>query len=224
MSLTDQETAQADAPQPKLGLATTRQILEELTSRLWNGNVFDVTDSNGLRPAPGVEPTLDLDYSTVGGERGVHLEDSNLVAHAERELRLSGQTEEDPDYAASIVRAVKEFASQRHSGGSASVAIEQLHRLLRFETLSPLTSDPDEWEDRTEMSGHPLWQNRRDSRAMSEDGGKTWWFVSARHAGERCYDGGEMGTLVCCPDCHGDGLRHQRDEQPAPVEPDGALS
>ena len=105
---------------------------------------------------------------------------TTLVEHARRELELSGQTAEDPSYAASIVAAVAAFASYGHSGGSAEVAIEQLHDLLRFRPLSPLTSDPDEWFDQGEISGTPLWQNRRDSAAFSRDGGQTWYFVDDR--------------------------------------------
>jgi hypothetical protein len=107
---------------------------------------------------------------------------SKLVEHARRELELCGQTAEDPGYTSTLVASVAAFASYGHSGGSASVAIDQLTRLLRFEALSPLTSDPAEWEDRTEMSGYPLWQNVRDSRAMSNDGGKTWWLVGSEPA------------------------------------------
>lgn len=104
----------------------------------------------------------------------------SLVEHAVRELELSGQTAEDPGYAATIVAAIAAFASYDHSGGSTMVAISQLHTLLQFRALSPLTSDPDEWIDQSGISGAPLWQNRRDSAAMSRDGGKTWYFVDNR--------------------------------------------
>lgn len=106
----------------------------------------------------------------------------SLVEHARRELELSGQTAEDPAYAASIVAAVAAFASYGHSGGSAMVGIEQLHDLLRRRTLSPITADPAEWVDHSEISGAPLWQNRRDPAAMSTDGGQTWHFVDDRPA------------------------------------------
>ena len=106
----------------------------------------------------------------------------SLVEHATRELELCGQTAEDPGYAASLVAAVAAFASYGHSGGSAAVAVEQLHELLRFRTLSQLTSDHDEWEDRSEISTSPLWQNRRDSAAFSRDGGQSWYFVDDRAA------------------------------------------
>lgn len=105
----------------------------------------------------------------------------SLVDHARRELELCGQTAEDPGYAASIVAAVAAFASYGHSGGSAMVGVEQLYRLLRYEPLSPLTSDPDEWIDQSASCGVPLWQNKRDPRAMSYDGGQTWRLVGDRN-------------------------------------------
>lgn len=101
----------------------------------------------------------------------------SLVEHAQRELDLCGQTAEDPAYAKSIVDAVSAFANYGHSGGSAMVAREQLHALLNFDNLSPLTDDPGEWEDRSKESSHPLWQNRRNSKAFSENGGKTYYLV-----------------------------------------------
>lgn len=107
----------------------------------------------------------------------------SLVEHAKRELELCGQVAEDPAYAASLVAAVAAFASYGHSGGSATVGIGQLHTLLQFRTLSPLTSDHDEWIDHSEISGASLWQNRRDPAAMSIDGGQTWYFVDDRAEG-----------------------------------------
>lgn len=101
----------------------------------------------------------------------------SLVEHAQRELELSGQWSEDPAYSQSIVCAIAAFASYGHSGGSAMVAIAQLHALLQFKPLSPLTSDPDEWIDQSEASGRPMWQNRRDPSVFSEDGGQTWYSV-----------------------------------------------
>lgn len=105
----------------------------------------------------------------------------SLVEHAKRELELSGQWAEDPGYSQSIISAIASFASYGHSGGSAEVAIDQLNALLRFRTLSPLTTDPEEWQDRTEESGGvPMWQNMRDPAAFSNDGGQTWYYVDDR--------------------------------------------
>ena len=102
----------------------------------------------------------------------------SLVEHARRELELCGQYAEDPAYAESIIRAVGEFASYGHSGGSATVAREQLHALLGYRALSPLTSDPAEWIDQSDASGGaPMWQNRRDPAVFSTDAGQTWYPV-----------------------------------------------
>jgi len=99
---------------------------------------------------------------------------SNLVSHARRELERIGEEPDTIDWYLSVVRAFTAFG---HSGGSASVMLPVLERLLRFKPLSELTDDPAEWTDRSEISRMPWWQNTRDSRAMSHDGGKTYWMV-----------------------------------------------
>jgi hypothetical protein len=102
---------------------------------------------------------------------------SNLVDHARTELERCGQFAEDPAYAQSLVCAVAALATYGHSGGSMFVAQEQLAALLRFENLSPLTDDPDEWSDVTEQSGVTLYQNRRNSNAFSVDAGATYYVL-----------------------------------------------
>lgn len=103
----------------------------------------------------------------------------SLVEHARRELTRIG---EDAATIEGIVRVVQAFADCGHSGGSAPFAIAYLEKLLRFEPLSPITDDPAEWKDRSGISGYPIWQNIRDSRAMSHDGGKTYWMVNEAEA------------------------------------------
>ncbi len=109
----------------------------------------------------------------------------SLVDHARRELELCGQFDEDPAYAQSLVAAVAAFASYGHSGGSAGCGIDQLTTLLRFEPLSPLTSDPAEWVGVGEQDGKPLFQSARRSEAFSVDGGRTYYLLSDRERGER---------------------------------------
>jgi hypothetical protein len=110
----------------------------------------------------------------------------DLAEHARRELELVG---EDPDVIDWYCRVVSEFASFGHSGGSAMATIPVLHELLQYHALTPLTDDPAEWIDQSEASGgHPMWQNRRDSTAFSEDGGHTYWLLS------ECEAGGSMET------------------------------
>lgn len=97
--------------------------------------------------------------------------ESNLVKHARRELNLAGN---DEHFNTSIIKAVGAFASYVHSGGSASVAIPMLYTLLLQKNLTPLTDNPQEWNQHEE----DIWQSRRNSEAFSKDGGKTYFLLS----------------------------------------------
>lgn len=99
---------------------------------------------------------------------------SLLVEHARRELELLGEFEESPTYAQSLVDMCAVFSAHGHSGASASIAIEVLYRLLRFENLTPLSDDPEEW-----MQHAPdMWQCIRNSEAFSNDGGMNYYLLS----------------------------------------------
>lgn len=104
--------------------------------------------------------------------------ESNLVIHAVRELALLGNGPEVDDHVIEIVRI---FSKAGHSGSSASYTIELISKLLRFENLTPLTDNPEEWqfvgEEIWGISGG-IWQNRRNSEAFSNDGGKTYYLLS----------------------------------------------
>lgn len=111
---------------------------------------------------------------------------SNLVMHARRELTLLG---EDKDTADGIVRMVAAFADMGHSGGSAAVTIPMVSALLRFENLTPLTNDPEEWmavgRD-TWGDDDMVWQSRRNPGAFSHDGGKSYYLLDeGAHAKNR---------------------------------------
>ncbi len=100
---------------------------------------------------------------------------SRLVEHAEYELRKAGLYDKDSDYggelAPCILEVVRKFSEYGHSGGSAGISIEILNKLLRFQVLSPITSDPSEWFE----AAPSVWQSNRDPATFSEDGGKTWY-------------------------------------------------
>jgi hypothetical protein len=110
------------------------------------------------------------------------LEEGNLAVHAERELRRAGLFDRDSDYGGMVGTAtldlVRRFGEQGHSGFSAGLVRDLFGRLAAFEALTPLTDDPDEWNDVSAMSGTPLWQSRRDSTAFSEDAGKTYTLLA----------------------------------------------
>lgn len=109
---------------------------------------------------------------------------SNLVRHAEEEMRRAGLYDKDADYDGALPKAVmaliEAHAAGRHSGGSHELVMEIFDKLARFKTLTPLTSNPEEWNDVSEMSGRPMWQSRRDPSFFSTDGGKTWYNVETQ--------------------------------------------
>lgn len=104
---------------------------------------------------------------------------SNLTQHAETELRLAGLYDKDSDYDGMLAPAVMDmiyvFASDGHSGFSAMRTLDLFDTLARYKTLTPLTSNPGEWMEVTCGQEKRQWQNRRDSRCFSDDGGKTWY-------------------------------------------------
>jgi hypothetical protein len=102
---------------------------------------------------------------------------SNLVEYAETELRRAGFFDKDSDYdgmlGESVLELVKKFAEQGHSGASATMTVDLAERLMRFEPLTPLTGEADEWNDVSDVGGHeggPIFQNKRYSSVFMEDG------------------------------------------------------
>lgn len=95
---------------------------------------------------------------------------SNLRSFAEHELRLIGMLGSDDEMNAAmadhILKMVDLFAAEGHSGFSAPYAINALNQLLRFEPLTPLTGDDEEWMEVTDG----LYQNKRCSRVFKKDG------------------------------------------------------
>lgn len=113
---------------------------------------------------------------------------SNLVLHAERELSLLGYPESptseafDPEFSMrkNLIDLITLFSEQGHSGFSASYLTAVLPKLMRYEPLTPITDDPAEWQDQSELSGEPMWQNVRASESFSTDGGKTYYTLSEK--------------------------------------------
>lgn len=106
----------------------------------------------------------------------------------EYELKLAGYKlepidENDPSdekYVQRIGNCVYEicklFAEQGHSGLSANITLQLLDELLiKGNTLSPLTNNPDEWMDVTEMSGYKLHQSKRKFSCFSDDNLNTYY-------------------------------------------------
>lgn len=100
-----------------------------------------------------------------------------LVHYARDELTRAGLFDKDSDYNGMLGEAALEiiemFDNQGHSGMSASLVTQIVEKLMRFQPLTPLTYEPDEWNDVSDITGRPMWQNKRKSTTFSVDGGKT---------------------------------------------------
>jgi len=106
----------------------------------------------------------------------------SLVQHAQRELELAGLFDKDSDYSGmlgkAVVQLIKVFSKQGHSGFSAHQTQLIFLKLSNYENLTPITSDPEDWHDISDMGGGPMWQCKRNPSLFSKDGGKTWYSVN----------------------------------------------
>lgn len=92
----------------------------------------------------------------------------NLVEHAKLELEALGET--DPKIVEPILKIVELF-----EGMPAPIHTSTLvTKILSRENLTNLTTDPGEWVE----VGYGIWQNRRNSGAFSNDGGKHYTLVA----------------------------------------------
>ena len=103
-----------------------------------------------------------------------------LIEHAERELRRAGLFDADSDYEGALGKAVmdlvKVHAEQGHSGFSNAMVVSLFSKCANYKVLSPITSDPDEWNDVGDKT-RPMWQSNRQPSVFSDDGGKTWYDI-----------------------------------------------
>jgi len=118
-------------------------------------------------------------------------EKSNLYQHALTELKLAGLLDKDSDYNGMLGEAVLDiveiFAKQGHSGFSAAMTVQLLEKLLRYEALTEITNNPEEWFNCVEKYGKDvvgadisLFQCKRNPALFSTDGGKTYYNVDRR--------------------------------------------
>ena len=89
-----------------------------------------------------------------------------MLEYARDELARIGDADDDmqKEMNAHILRIVEVFADEGHSGFSASYAIGALEKLLRFEPLTPLTGEDDEWVEVADNQ----WQNKRCGRVFKD--------------------------------------------------------
>lgn len=97
---------------------------------------------------------------------------SAMVAFAKEELTLlrgNEPCEMQDAIDENVIKIVSAFSEGGHSGSTAAYTIGIVEKLLRFDPLTPLTGADDEWTDVSEMSGTPMWQNRRCSHVFKDE-------------------------------------------------------
>lgn len=99
--------------------------------------------------------------------------ESGLERHAREELKRAGLLDSDADYGGALGEAVidmqKVFAMAGHSGYSAGMATSIFEKVARYEPLTPLTGDDDEWVYHDGYGGKPFYQNKRCSHVFKDD-------------------------------------------------------
>ena len=116
---------------------------------------------------------------------------SKLVDYAKEELRRIGMIDSGHPYNGAVSKAILDllelFASQGHSGFTASYTVDVFKRLAMFKPLAPLTGEDSEWN---EVDYLGLYQNKRysavfkdkdgkacnsEGKIFTDDGGETWY-------------------------------------------------
>ena len=96
---------------------------------------------------------------------------SNLEEFAKDELTRAGYFDPDGFYGDmmghAVMKMVKLFAEEGHSGMSARIALAAFEKVARFEPLLPLTGADDEWNE----VGPGVFQNKRCSHVFRDDTG-----------------------------------------------------
>jgi hypothetical protein len=108
---------------------------------------------------------------------------SNYEKHAFTEFKAAGWLNEDGTYIDEmqgmicdhVLKLLKVFDGEGHSGSSAPYAINLFSKLAKFETVAPLTGEDWEWNEVSERMGSKCWQNTRDSRVFKDDDGKAYF-------------------------------------------------
>lgn len=94
----------------------------------------------------------------------------NFEDFARDELTRAGLFDKDSDYGGmmgdAVMKMIRAFAEERHSGFSANMAVNIFSKLAKFEPLTPLTGEDDEWNE-VEPG---VFQNKRCSHVFKESG------------------------------------------------------
>jgi len=102
-----------------------------------------------------------------------------MIDYAKEELRRlrsdDGEADEMQDMLEKhVLEIVQLFSNAGHSGFSASYTVNILEKLLRFEPITPLSGDDDEWTVLGYGGGDMMAQNRRCGHVFKRDDGTAY--------------------------------------------------
>lgn len=126
----------------------------------------------------------------------------SLVDFARNELKIAGLFDEDSDYGGmlgdAVMKMVAVFSDENHSGASAAMALNIFSRVARFQPLTPLTGEDDEWFK--PMDEIDCWQNKRCPHVFKENG--VAYDINAvvfREPDGSCYINGKSRKAITFP-------------------------
>lgn len=95
---------------------------------------------------------------------------SDLIEHAKQEFAVLGWDKTDDEMhdqvCKDILSLLHTFSEQNHSGFSANYVLNLFDKLARYQPISPLTGNDDEWV--LVDSERPLYQNKRCSHVFKD--------------------------------------------------------
>jgi len=126
----------------------------------------------------------------------------SLIDHAKVEFKALGWPGDDEMQAMicdNVLELLRVFSEQGHSGTSAPYVMNIFEKLSKYNPLSPLSGNDDEWMEVAEQNGK-LYQNVRDSSVFKDDNGAYWIDGKIfREPDGSCYTNSESRVFIEFP-------------------------
>lgn len=160
----------------------------------------------------------------------------NLIEHAKSEFIAAKWLTPDGMYidemqemvCEHILKLLKVFSDEGHSGTSAPYALNVFNRLAHFKPIAPITGEDSEWNEVSDGRDGIMYQNKRMSSVFKDDSGA--WDIDGRVFWEwqRREDGSAYKSYYTCKDSHlpitfpytpGDRIEEYRYSDATPLAP-----
>ena len=104
---------------------------------------------------------------------------NNYEKHAWLEFKAAGWIDDNGKFkddmqemiCKHVLKLLKVFSGEGHSGTSAPYAISLFEKLAKFEPVAPLTGEDWEWNDVSDHMGRITYQNKRCSHVFKDEDG-----------------------------------------------------